>query len=310
MERIKEKNNKAKPFLKWAGGKSQLLHILKTLYPHSLIHNQCDYYFEPFIGAGAVFFHIMQNYSLKYAYLSDINPEIIIAYKVIQKQVTSLIQQLGNLSTQYQSLEDNQQKKFYYHIRDTYNQQRIDFNYHDFSQAWVKRSAMLIFLNKTCFNGLFRTNKKGDFNVPQGKYKKPKILDQENLINIANLLQNTDIELADFSESINKIKDNSFMYLDPPYRPLNKTSNFTSYSKFVFDDTQQKRLADFYKQLNHNYQVYLMLSNSDPKNENPEDNFFDELYQDFNIYRVSASRMINSKATKRGSVKELIITNY
>jgi len=310
MERIKEKKNKAKPFLKWAGGKSQLINILKTLYPDYLINNQCHYYFEPFIGAGAVFFDIMQNYSLKYAYLSDINPEIIIAYKVIQKNVTSLIEKLENLSSEYQSLEDSQQKKFYYQIRDTYNQQRIDFNYDDFSEAWIKRSAMLIFLNKTCFNGLFRTNKKGDFNVPQGKYKQPKIIDQENLILIANLLQNTDIELADFSESINKIKDNSFMYLDPPYRPLNKTSNFTSYSKFVFDDTQQKRLADFYKQLNHDYQVYLMLSNSDSKNENPEDNFFDELYQDFNIYRVSATRMINSKATKRGNVKELIITNY
>lgn len=310
MERRQAKKHKAKPFLKWAGGKSQLLAILNTLYPQSLLDNQCHYYFEPFIGAGAVFFDIIQNYSLKYAYLSDINPEIIIAYKVIQKDVQSLIQQLGNLSIEYQSLQDSQQKKFYYQIRDIYNQQRIDFNYNDFSEHWILRSAMLIFLNKTCFNGLFRTNKKGDFNVPQGKYKQPKILDQENLILIANLLQNTDIELADFSASINRIKDNSFIYLDPPYRPLNKTSNFTSYSQFVFDDTQQKRLADFYKQLHHDYHVYLMLSNSDPKNENPEDDFFDELYQDFHIYRVSASRMINSKAAKRGNVKELIITNY
>ncbi|BAQ61863.1 methyl-directed repair DNA adenine methylase [Geminocystis sp. NIES-3708] len=302
--------NKAKPFLKWAGGKNQLLNTIRNFYPESLKKNQCSCYIEPFIGGGAVFFDIVQNYQLKYSYLSDINPEIVITYKVIQKSVDLLIEKIAELSEQYQSLNLEKQKEFFYQIREIYNQDRKDFNYTDFSDGWIKRSAMLIFMNKTCFNGLFRTNKSGEFNVPHGEYKNPTILDQENLINVSTLLQNSDIELADFSQSINAIKDNSFMYLDPPYRPLNKTSNFTSYSTSVFNDFEQQRLAEFYKKLNCNYKIYLMLSNSDPKNENPLDNFFDELYQQFNIHRVSATRMINSKGSQRGNINELLITNY
>ncbi|TVQ48202.1 MAG: DNA adenine methylase [Gloeocapsa sp. DLM2.Bin57] len=302
--------HRVKPFLKWAGGKKQLLGIFNQLYPESLKKGECTCYLEPFLGGGAVYFDLVQKYPLKSAYLADINPEIIIAYKVIQKSVESLIEQLADLAIKYQSLPLEKRQELYYQIRENYNQQRIDFNYLDFSESWVKRSAMLIFLNKTCFNGLFRLNKSGEFNVPYGRYKNPTILNQDNLIAISIILQNVDIELANFTESIKFIKDKSFMYLDPPYRPLNKTSNFTSYSKFVFDDTQQIRLANFYKQLNAEYNINLMLSNSDPHNEDPWDNFFDELYQEFNIHRIPATRMINSKAHKRGTVTELVITNY
>lgn len=304
------KINNAKPFLKWAGGKSQLLGKFRQYYPQSLLNGKEFNYIEPFIGGGAVFFDVMQNYHIRHSYLSDINPEIVIVYKTIQKSVDKLIEQLTELAEQYKSKNKEQQKNFFYQQRDIYNQEKQDFNYFSFSQKWIARSALFIFLNKTCFNGLFRNNKQGAFNVPHGKYKNPRIIDKNNLLNVAHILQNTDIEIADYSQSIKYIKNNSFIYFDPPYRPLNKTSNFNSYSQFIFDDSEQKRLANFYKELNDNYVTYLMLSNSDPKNEDINDNFFDELYQGFNIYRIPATRMINSKGNKRGIINELLVTNY
>ncbi|AFZ46998.1 DNA adenine methylase [Cyanobacterium stanieri PCC 7202] len=311
MRSIKIKdNNKAKPFLKWAGGKSQLLETFRHYYPQSLLDGEKFNYIEPFIGGGAVFFDLVQNYNIRHSYLSDINPEIIIVYKTIQQSVDKLIEQLTELSEQYKSKNQEQQKEFFYFQRDKYNREKIDFNYLDISSAWVKRSALFIFLNKTCFNGLFRTNKKGDFNVPHGKYKNPNIIDKNNLLNVCSLLQNTDIEISDYQNCTKYINKKSFVYFDPPYRPLNKTSSFNSYSQFLFDDNEQKRLANFYKELNDSYSVYLMLSNSDPKNENPQDNFFDELYQGFNIYRIPATRMINSKGGKRGSINEILVINY
>ena len=187
---------------------------------------------------------------------------------------------------------------------------KTEINYSKLSEKWVDITASLIFLNKTCFNGLYRTNKKGEFNVPHGRYKKPKILDTDNLYAVAKALEIAEIELGDFETSLKKVSSNCFIYLDPPYRPLNKTSNFTSYSTFEFNDKEQKRLAKFYNYLDNNYDLKLMLSNSDPKNEDSSDNFFEHLYQEFNINRVLANRMINSKGKKRGSIYELIITNY
>ncbi|MGY6529485.1 MAG: DNA adenine methylase [Cyanobacterium sp.] len=311
MKSIKIKdNNKAKPFLKWAGGKTQLLETFRKYYPKPLLENQEFNYIEPFIGGGAVFFDLVQNYNIRHSYLSDINPEIVVVYKTIQKSVDQLIEQLTELSEEYKSKNLEKQNKFFYLKRDTYNLERIDFDYLNFSEAWIKRATLFIFLNKTCFNGLFRTNKKGGFNVPHGKYKNPKIIDKNNLLNVCNLLQNVDIEIADYTQSLKYIKNNSFVYFDPPYRPLNKTSNFNSYSQFTFDDNEQKRLAKYYQKLHDSYSVYLMLSNSDPKNEDINDNFFDELYQRFNIARISATRMINSKGDKRGSVNEILVINY
>ncbi len=301
---------KVKPFLKWAGGKGQLLETFDKLYPNILKNGQCTSYIEPFIGGGAVYFSLVQKYNVKSAYISDINPEIVLTYKVVQKSVTLLIDYLKELSARYHALNQEAQKAFFYEIRDNYNSQRSNIDSHKYSEDWVKISAMFIFLNKTCFNGLFRTNKSGDFNVPHGRYKNPTIVNEENLKAVSNALQIADIQLADFEQSIKAVRDNSFIYFDPPYRPLSKTSNFTSYSNFEFDDNQQKRLANFYKTLHSNYQVYLMLSNSDPKNEDPSNSFFDELYQGFNIQRVSATRMINSQANKRGNINELVITNY
>ncbi|NEP59037.1 MAG: DNA adenine methylase [Symploca sp. SIO2G7] len=304
------KTRQAKPFLKWAGGKSQLLPQFEDLYPTELKQGNIKRYIEPFVGGGAVFFDIVQKYHISSTFISDINPELIRVYQVIQKEPEKLINQLDKTSNKYQLLSENKRKIFYYELREKYNLQRLQIDYQQYHDDWILRSAMLIFLNRTCFNGLFRFNSKGEFNVPHGKYKNPKILDTENLLAVSQLLQNTEIVNCDFAACKDAVIPQSFIYFDPPYRPLSKTANFTSYSKSNFDDMQQTRLANFFKQLHKNYDVKMMLSNSEPKNENPEDSFFEDLYQEFKIHRVSANRMINSNAQKRGIIAELVITNY
>ena len=169
---------------------------------------------------------------------------------------------------------------------------------------------MLIFLNHTCYNGLFRLNSKGEFNVPRGRYKNPRIFDAENLQNASNALQIADIHLGDFEHCFDVVDDSTLVYFDPPYRPLSKTARFTAYSTYNFGDEEQKRLARFFAGLDQEHGAKLMLSNSDPTNEDPADMFFDDLYGDFNIHRISANRMINSNGAKRGRIRELLITNY
>ncbi|NES20981.1 MAG: DNA adenine methylase [Symploca sp. SIO3E6] len=304
------KTRQAKPFLKWAGGKSQLLSQFEALYPTELKQGNIKRYIEPFVGGGAVFFDIVQKYHLSSACISDVNPELVMVYQVIQKEPEKLIEQLDDISRKYQTLSEDGRKIFYYELRDKFNLQRLQIDYHKYHDDWTSRSAILIFLNRTCFNGLFRLNSKGEFNVPHGRYKNPKILDAENLIAVSQLLQSTEIVNCDFAACKDAVIPQSFIYFDPPYRPLSKTANFTSYAKSNFDDLQQIRLANFFKQLHESYEVKMMLSNSDPKNENPEDSFFEDLYQEFKIHRVFANRMINSKAQKRGRITELVITNY
>jgi len=209
----------------------------------------------------------------------------------------------------YIKLPEEGRKNFYYRIRDEYNRQKERFDYSAYNFDWVKRAAYLIFLNKTCYNGLYRLNKKGEFNVPFGRYKNPVICDAENLIEVHKALTDVEIICADFEESKKYIDQNTLVYLDPPYRPLNNTSNFTSYNEEGFDDYDQIRLANFFREM-HNVGAFLMLSNSDPKNENPDDDFFEILYKGFVIERVKAKRCINSNADKRGDIKELIIRNY
>jgi DNA adenine methylase len=302
--------NNAKPFLKWAGGKTQLLDELYNRLPSSLIQNgEIERYVEPFVGGGAFFFFLKRNFKIKESLLIDINKELIIGFKVIQSNMNELIDELNSLEGKYLKLSEEQRKDFYYSIRDEYNRQKDNFDYVNYNLNWVRRAAYLIFLNKTCFNGLYRLNKKGEFNVPFGKYKNPTICDSENIIEVHKALEHTEIICADFEESKNYIRKNTLVYLDPPYRPLNTTSNFTSYNEDGFDDDDQRRLADFFKEMNKRG-AYLILSNSDPKNENENDNFFDELYSGFNIERVKAKRYINSDGNKRGDINELIIRNY
>ncbi|MGM0365211.1 MAG: DNA adenine methylase [Actinomycetota bacterium] len=303
-------NIKAKPFIKWAGGKSQLIPELAKRIPSSIKkEGRIDNYIEPFVGGGALFFFLKNTYRIEHAVLVDINEELILAYKVVRDWPEKLIEKLCDLEKYYLSNNSDQRKKIYYEIRKKYNQQQNGFNYKDYNPGWIQRTAYLIFLNKTCYNGLYRQNRNGGFNVPHGSYKNPNICDRTTIKEAHKALRNTMIICDNFENSGNYISAGSFVYLDPPYRPLNGTSSFTSYSKETFGEEEQKRLADFYKRMDKK-DAYLMLSNSDPKNENPDDNFFDDLYSSYYIERISAKRSINCIGSKRGTIKELIIRNY
>ena len=299
----------AKPFLKWAGGKRQLIDTFQDLYPKDLKIGKIKNYYEPFVGGGAVFFDVVQNYHVENAYLYDINAELILTYKVIQKDVNKLIDFLYRYNKQYKKLSDEKRKEYYYEVRNNFNLQRFNIDYDKYSENWIPRVAQTIFLNKTGFNGLFRFNSSGGFNTPAGRYKNPKIIDENNLLNVSKLLKIATIKKADFKEVKKDVSENSFVYFDPPYRPISKTSSFTSYSKFNFRDDKQFELANLFHELDEQG-IYLMLSNSDPKNTNPDDDFFDLIYKKYNITRVNAKRSINSDPTKRNSIKEIAVTNY
>lgn len=299
----------AKPFLKWAGGKGQLLKAFQKFYPEELKIGQINNYYEPFIGGGALFFDISQQYKIQSAFLYDVNEELILTYLVIQRDVYKLIEYLEVFKKKYENLNEEAQSVFYYEQRKIFNQDRVQINYSNYSDEWILRAAQIIFMNKTCFNGLFRFNLKGEFNVPLGRYKNPKILDEQNLIKTSKLLEIAEIKKADFSTVENDIRENSFVYFDPPYRPISKTSRFTSYSKNKFEDAEQIKLAELFHHL-HNKGIKQMLSNSDPKNNNADDNFFDDIYKNFQISRIPARRMINSNASKRNAINEIVVTNY
>ena len=299
----------AKPFLKWAGGKSQLLDKFIEFYPAELKNGSITNYYEPFIGGGAVFFEVVQLYNIRSAYLYDINEELILTWRVIQQDVFSLIEILDSLQKKYEKLDDEKQSDFYYEIRADFNRDLAKTDHSKYSEQWIKRAAQIIFMNKTCFNGLFRLNQKGEFNVPVGRYKNPKILDEQNLIKVSKLLEIAEIKNSGFEAVEHDLAENSFVYFDPPYRPISKTSDFTSYSKLKFEDNEQRQLAALFHRL-HKKGIKQMLSNSDPKNNDPNDNFFDEMYNDFSISRIPARRMINSDASKRDAINEIIVTNY
>jgi DNA adenine methylase len=301
--------NVVKPILKWAGGKGQLLEQIAKYLPQELIEGKIDYYIEPFIGGGAVFFWIAQNFNIKEFYLSDINQELILLYKTIQKDVNSLVEELKKIENEYLILNEEKRKIYFLNKRESYNNFKDKIDIKNFDISWFSRAAQIIFLNRTCFNGLFRVNKKGYFNVPFGNYKNPRICHTDNLISASKLLQKATIQYFDFTEIQSLATPKTFVYFDPPYRPLTKTASFKSYSQFDFNDEDQIRLASFYQKLDRQG-TKLMLSNSDPKNIDKNDNFFDELYSDFTINRIQANRMINSKASNRGAISELLITNY
>jgi DNA adenine methylase len=299
----------AKPVLKWAGGKGQLLDQITNYLPKELKTGQITRYIEPFIGGGALFFFIAQNYAVRELYISDSNAELIVLYTTIQRRPKDLIKILDDIEKNYHALTAEKQKEFFYEIREKYNQEQPTFNFDNFSAQWINRAAQIIFLNKTCFNGLFRVNSKGGFNVPHGDYKNPRICDTDNLSAVSEILKRTVIKYADFAECESFTDENAFVYFDPPYRPLSKTASFNAYSKANFGDPEQERLAEFYRLLDRRG-TKLMLSNSDPKNTEITNEFFDELYNGFDIKRVKASRNINSNGAKRGQITELLITNY
>ncbi|MDD7761431.1 MAG: DNA adenine methylase [Firmicutes bacterium] len=305
IENSKERSliSYSKPFLKWAGGKGQLLKEIRKHYPFD--NCPVNKYAEPFVGGGAVLFDILNMYKLEKVYISDINQILIDTYTVIRDDVFSLIVQLNKLQDEFIPLNTANRKDYYLSKRKEFNKiinskEKI---------LMVERAALMIFLNKTCFNGLYRVNKKGEFNVPMGAYKSPLICDIDNLLAVSDKLKNVEINCADYRESSNFIDDKTFVYIDPPYRPLTKTANFTSYTSTNFDDKEQIELANFVNDIDLKG-AKILISNSDPKNTDKDDNFFDELYSSRKILRIDANRMINSKADNRGRISELLISNF
>lgn len=294
------KNLVATPFVKWAGGKRQLLPIIKDNLPIELKENKINKYIEPFVGGGAVLFGLIPNYDFEEIIINDYNEDLINLYNHIKLDVYTLISKLKIISENYLNLNSETRIKFYYDIRDLYNET---------PKGTIEKSTYFIFLNKTCFNGLYRVNSRGGFNVPHGRYKNPMILDEENLLNVSMGLSKVKILSGDFTNVEKFVDDKTFVYFDPPYRPLNATSSFTSYVKYDFDDNEQIRLCKFFNKLNSTG-AKLMLSNSDPKNTDENDDFFDNLYSKYRISRVDAKRNINSNSNGRGKISELLITNY
>lgn len=292
-----------KPFLKWAGGKGQLLREIATYYPFE--KDGIKKYAEPFVGGGAVLFDILSKYELEEVYISDINAELINAYSQIKDTVDELVRMLYTIQEAFIPLAPDKRKVYYSAKRARFNALKIS----DCGTDSVEKAALMIFLNKTCFNGLFRVNKKGEFNVPMGAYKNPLICDESNLRALARKLQKVTIVCGDYRRSRDFIDKHTFVYFDPPYRPLTDTASFTAYTENLFNDDSQKELARFVDEM-HGRGAKMVISNSDPKNFDAEDNFFDDIYSAHNIKRVEATRMINCKGTSRGKIKELLISNF
>lgn len=291
----------AKPFLKWAGGKTQLIVEIEKSLPHSVVDKKFTY-IEPFVGSGAVLFWLLNNFpQLERAVINDINEDLINTYKTVKSSPKELISILLILQGEYHSLDSFEEKKkeYYYKKRELFNNRE---------QEQTAHSALFIFLNRTCFNGLYRVNRKNEFNVPMGSYKKPTICDIPNLSAVSEALQKVELLCGDFEQTADYVSLNTFFYFDPPYKPLSETSSFNSYAKDVFNDAEQirlKKFCDILDLLGHNW----LLSNSDVKGESVNNNFFDDLYADFVIKRVDAKRSINANPDKRGFLKELLITN-
>jgi len=280
-----KKDIQARPFLKWVGGKAQLLSQFEQYYPKDF-----NNYLEPFIGGGAVFF----NMNPTKAHINDVNVTLISAYKNIKNKPEEIMKILKKLENEYRKNDIEGQSELFYKIREQFN---------GLSDDELKKSAYLIFLNKTCFNGMYRENSKGGFNTPFGKYKNPTILDQDNILRVSEVLKNTKLTSVSFDKAVADAKKGDFVYFDPPYHPLNKTTaKFTSYHKDSFTEEDQLKLRDVFVELDKRG-CYLMLSNSYTP-------FIDDIYKKYRRETVMANRAINCKATGRGKIKELLILNY
>ena len=298
-------STEAKPFLKWAGGKGQLLSQLDEHLPADL-HEQAFTYIEPFVGGGAMLFFMLRKFrNITHAVINDINPHLVTAYRTIKDRPRELIEQLATLEHEYYALPDEEAKmEFYLGVRDLFNESVLDD---------VNCTKYLIFLNRTCFNGLYRVNAKGKFNVPFGRNLHPTICNADTILADSEVLNRAEVTIlnGDFERTIDEIGEGmTFFYFDPPYRPLNATSSFNSYAKEDFNDDEQIRLRNYCSRLNERPDVKWMLSNSDCSAKNPEDTFFEDIYADFHIHRVHASRAINANPSKRGKLTELLIKNY
>jgi DNA adenine methylase len=271
-----------RPFLKWAGGKSQLIPQYLPYFP------TYQNYYEPFVGGGAIFFHLQP----KRSFLIDINIELVNVYRCVKDDLEALIALL-------EAHREAHGPEHYYQVRSNLAPSDDWF----FQGNNVERAARLIYLNKTCFNGLYRENSKGQFNVPIGSYKKPAIYDPDALRAASIALQASRIEYGSFEMVLQYAKfPEDFVYFDPPYHPISKTSNFTAYNRYSFDEERQVRLRDVFAELSDRG-VKVMLSNSDCP-------FVRDLYKDFNIHTIYATRNINCNAEKRGKITEVLVTSY
>ena len=299
----KNDENSVKPFLKWAGGKGQLIKEIEKYYPFENV--KINKYAEPFVGGGAVLFDILSKFDLDEIYISDINAELINTYIIVRDYIDKLIHLLISYQEDYVPLDTDNRKKYYIAKRERFNDIKVNGNEADN----IEKAALMIFLNKTCFNGLYRVNRKGLFNVPMGAYKNPLICDEKKLRAVSEKLKNVKIVCEDYKKSDDFIDENTFVYFDPPYRPLTETSNFTAYTENLFDDEKQIELANFVERIS-NKGAMVVVSNSDPKNTNKEDEFFDKIYAIHKIKIVEATRMINCNSDARGRIKELLISNF
>ena len=311
-----------RPFLKWAGGKRQLWGTIDQHLPEGVRDGTITRFVEPFVGGGAVFFHIRQRYPVEEFHISDFNPDLVNCYLVVRDELDALLDELGAVAGEY--LLDHPveagglhlpekhpgRTEFFHGVRDEYNSTRDCLGSEEMSEGRVVRAAQTIFLNRTCFNGLYRVNSRGDFNVPHGRYRNPPILDEANLATASHALQGVHVSCGSYEICGPHVDTTTFVYLDPPYRPLPNTPSFTDYAqKSSFGDEDQRTLAAFYAELDAR-DASLMLSNSDPHVTDEDDDFFDELYSDYRIRRVQANRAINSVGSGRGAISEIMVTNY
>lgn len=293
---------KAKPFIKWVGGKSQIIEQLDAQLPADFGNWENVTYIEPFVGGGAMLFYMLQRYpNIQHAIINDINPDLATCYRTVRDTPEQLIESLKDIENAYLALDtEDARKGFFMAVRERYNEKNLDP---------IENTTKFFFLNRTCFNGLYRVNKRGLFNVPFGKYANPTICDPDTIRKDSELLQRVEILNGDFEVTFEYAHDKTFFYFDPPYRPLSDTSSFNDYAKEAFNDDAQIRLKEYCDRINK-AGFYFMLSNSDCRGKNESDNFFDVLYEAYQVERVWASRSINSNPNKRGKLTEILVHNY
>lgn len=293
---------KTKPFVKWVGGKSQLLEQLDAQLPADFGDWKDVTYIEPFVGGGAMLFYMLQQYpNICHAVINDVNPDLMTCYRTVRDMPEELITSLMDIQNIYNELlTEDARRDFFLAVRHRYNEKNLDP---------IENTTKFFFLNRTCFNGLYRVNKKGLFNVPFGKYVNPQICDPMTIRKDSELLQRVEILTDDFEATFDYAHGNTLFYFDPPYRPLSNTSSFKEYTKEAFNDDAQIRLKKYCDRINE-AGFHFMLSNSDCKGKSEDDKFFDVLYAEYQIEKVWASRNINSNPVKRGKLTEILVHNY
>lgn len=295
-------HTKAKPFIKWVGGKGQLLSQLEALLPADFEAWTDVTYIEPFVGGGAMLFYMLQSHrNIKHAVINDINKDLTTCYRIVRDCPEELVAALESIQNEYRDLSSEQERRgFYMEKRDCFNTKVSDE---------IEKTMLFFFLNRTCFNGLYRVNKSGLFNVPFGRYAMPTICDAQTIMADSELLQGVEILTGDFEGTFDRAHGNTLFYFDPPYRPLSDTSSFNDYAKEAFNDASQVRLKEYCDRIEGAGYAF-MLSNSDGRGKNANDSFFDDLFENYFIDRVWASRSVNADGNKRGKLTEIIVRNF